>query len=141
MKKLAGLKIGTGDREKVLIDEFGAPTKEGLLAAVIGVFSALGALIIAKDILMYKITKLIKKEKKKIRKAKTAKVKLKNKALKQQVKANASDLKQQLKLNSDLLKERERLLEELSSRPVEPTSLPWKLIKKFLVIKERVQKA
>lgn len=33
MRRFFGLKIGTGEMEKVLIDEFGSPTKEGFLAA------------------------------------------------------------------------------------------------------------
>ncbi|MCQ2509164.1 MAG: hypothetical protein MJ116_01685 [Lachnospiraceae bacterium] len=136
MKKFAGLKIGTGEQEKVLIDEFGTPTKEGLIAAVIAFFSALGTLIIAKDILVLIISKKIRKVKKRMKKAKTAKVKLKNQALKQQLKMNRAELKQQIKENKVLLTEQERLNVELSKLPVEPSSPLWRLIKRLFLLRE-----
>lgn len=131
MRKFAGLKIGTGENEKVLIDEFGAPTKEGLLAAILGFLSALGALIVAKDILSLLISRQIKKAKKKIRKAKTSKVKLKNQALKQQVKMHSAELKQMTKVNRALEKEQALLRQELSTRPTEPDTFKWKVVKKI----------
>ncbi|MCQ2500208.1 MAG: hypothetical protein MJ117_02550 [Lachnospiraceae bacterium] len=131
MKKFAGLKIGTGENEKVLIDEFGAPTKEGLLAAGIGLVSALGTLVIAKDILVMLISRLIRKGKKKLKKARKSRVKLKNKALKQQVKQHSSALKQQVKINKALVKDQEKLVAELNTRPFEPDTWQWKLVKKI----------
>lgn len=131
MRKFAGLKIGTGENERVLIDEFGALTKEGLLAALIGLVSALGTLVIAKDILFFLIARVIKKGKKKLKKAGKSRIKRKNQALKQQVKLNAAELKQQTKMNKALLKEQEKLTAELSTRPFEPDTWKWKVVKKI----------
>ncbi len=117
LKKFAGLKIGMGDNEKVLIDEFGSPTKEGLLAAVLGVLSALGALILAKDFVVYKITKAVNKRKKQIRKASESKTKVKNQALKQQNREQSSAIKLQAKENQELIRELEKLKKQLEKQP------------------------
>ncbi|MDO4616184.1 MAG: hypothetical protein Q4B03_01845 [Lachnospiraceae bacterium] len=119
--KFAGLKVGTGENEKILIDEFGAPTKEGLLAAGIGVLSAFGALVLVKDILSFKISRAVRKTRKQLKKAENAKFRVKNQALKQQAKAQSSELKELLNQNRALLKEQEKLKAELQSRAVQDT--------------------
>ncbi len=132
MRKFAGLKIGTGDNEKVLIDEFGTPTKEGILAALLGILSVFGGLVLVKDILSFKISRSVRKRKKQARKVKQARVEVQNQVLKQQAKDQAAELKKLAGMNKTLTKEQEKLKEELKKASDDSSSDAAALAKKLI---------
>ncbi len=138
MTKYAGLKIGTGENEAVLIDEFGDLTREGVLAGAIGVLSLFGALVITKNVLGFRISRKIKKGKKNLRRAKAAKVKAKNQNLKKEMKHSSAALKKQIRVNQTLEKEQEKLKKQLEQREADqPASAAsaagiWKVVRSFL---------
>lgn len=97
MEKITGLKIGTEENQKVLIDEFGSPTKIGLAAAGLAALSALGGLILTKNVLAYLLYRMFRKTKKRALKARKKKARIRNKEQKKIIRQKDKELRKKEK--------------------------------------------